>query len=92
MGWKRREWYLGPHGPALFDSAGNAGPSVWCDGRIVGGWGQPESGEVTFRLLEDVGAEARAAVDAEAERLGTWLGGVRVAPRFRTSLELELST
>ena len=91
MGWKRREWYLGPHGPALFDTAGNAGPSVWCDGRIVGGWGQPPSGAVAFRLLEDVGAEARAAVEAEAERLGAWLDGVRVAPRFRTPLELELS-
>jgi len=91
MGWKRRDWYLGPHGPALFDTAGNAGTSVWCDGRIVGGWGQPPGGEVAFRLLEDVGAEARAAIEAEAERLGTWLGGVRVAPRFRTPLELELS-
>jgi len=92
MGWKRREWYLGPHGPSLFDSAGNAGPTVWSDGRIVGGWGQPPGGGVAFRLLEDVGAEARAAVQAEAERLGAWLGGVRVAPRFRTPLELELST
>jgi len=91
MGWKSREWYLGPHGPALFDSAGNAGPSVWCDGRIVGGWGQSPGGEVAFRLLEDVGAEARAAIEAEAQRLGAWLGGVRVAPRFRTPLELELS-
>lgn len=91
MGWKRRDWYLGPHGPALFDSAGNAGPTVWCDGRIVGGWGQPASGEVAFRLLEDVGADARAAVEAEAERLGAWLGGVRVTSRFRAPLELELS-
>ena len=91
MGWKRREWYLGPHGPALFDTAGNAGPSVWCDGRIVGGWGQPPSGAVAFRLLEDLGAEASAVIEAEAERLGAWLDGVRVAPRFRTPLELELS-
>jgi hypothetical protein len=91
MGWKRREWYLGPHAPALFDTAGNAGPTVWCDGRIVGGWGQPESGEVRFRLLEDVGAEARAAVEAEAERLEAWLGGVRVSPRFGAPLVRELS-
>jgi hypothetical protein len=91
MGWKRREWYLGPHGPALFDSAGNAGPTVWCDGRIVGGWGQPPSARVAFRLLEDVGAEARAAVQAEAERLGAWLAGVRVTSRFRAPLERELS-
>ena len=92
MGWTRRDWYLGPHRPALFDSAGNAGPTVWCDGQIVGGWGQPESGEVTFRLLEDVGAEAGAAVEAEAERLGAWLGGVRASQRFGAPLVRELST
>ena len=91
MGWTRRDWYLGPHRPALFDSAGNAGPTVWCDGQIVGGWGQPESGEVTFRLLEDVGAEAGAAVEAEAERLGAWLGGVRASQRFGAPLVRELS-
>ena len=91
MGWKHREWYLGPHRPALFDSAGNAGPTVWCDGRIVGGWGQQESGEVVFRLLEDVGAEACAAVEAEAERLGALLGGVRAARRFGAPLVRELS-
>ncbi|MGH3015821.1 MAG: winged helix DNA-binding domain-containing protein, partial [Gaiellaceae bacterium] len=91
MGWKRREWYLGPHAPALFDTAGNAGPTVWCDGRIVGGWGQPESGEVAFRLLEDVAAEARAAIEAEAERLRAWLGGVRVSQRFGAPLVRELS-
>ena len=37
MGWKQRSWYLGGHGPALFDRNGNAGPTVWCDGRVVGG-------------------------------------------------------
>ena len=26
MGWKERDWYLGPHGPTLFDRNGNAGP------------------------------------------------------------------
>jgi Winged helix DNA-binding domain len=91
MGWKQREWYLGPHQPVLFDSAGNAGPTVWCDGRIVGGWGQPESGEVVVRLLEEVGTEARAAIDAEAERLGAWLGGVRVSQRYAAPLVRELS-
>src|SRR5690606_36069361 len=40
MGWKQRDWYLGPHGAEVFDSIGNAGPTVWVDGRIVGGWSQ----------------------------------------------------
>ncbi|GAB2870608.1 winged helix DNA-binding domain-containing protein [Actinoallomurus bryophytorum] len=90
MGWKDREWYLGGHGTALFDRTGNAGPTVWADGRIVGGWAQRPDGEVVHRLLEDIGAEASAAVTAEAARLGEWLGPVRVTPRFRTPLEREL--
>ena len=90
MGWNERAWYLGPYGPALFDSNGNAGPTVWWDGRVVGGWGQRQNGEVVVRLLEDVGAEGAAAIDAEAARLDAWLGRVRVTPRFRTPLETEL--
>jgi hypothetical protein len=91
MGWSGRGWYLGEHGPTLFDRNGNAGPTVWWDGRIVGGWAQRRDGEVAVRLLEDVGAEGVAAVEAAAGRLQAWLGNVRVTPRFRTPLERELS-
>jgi len=91
MGWRERGWFLGGHGPALFDRSGNIGPTVWWDGRIVGGWAQRPGGDIVFRLLEDHGAEAVAAVTAEAERLQAWLGPVRVTPRFRTPLERELS-
>jgi hypothetical protein len=91
MGWSGRAWYLGEHGPALFDRSGNVGPTVWWQGRIVGGWAQRKDGEIALRLLEDAGAEAAAAVEAEAERLGAWFGAVRVTPRFRTPLERELT-
>ncbi len=91
MGWKEREWYLGAHTPRLFDRNGNAGPTVMADGRIVGGWGHTKTGEVAVHLLEDVGAETRAAVDAEAEQLATWLAGVWLRPRFRTPLDRALS-
>ena len=91
MGWQAREWYLGPHGPALFDRTGNIGPTVWWEGRIVGGWAQRPSGEVVYRLLEDVGLDASAAVDTEAAKLESWLGAARITPRFRTPLERELS-
>jgi hypothetical protein len=90
MGWTVRDWFLGPHAGALFDRSGNIGPSVWCDGRIVGGWAQRADGEIVTRLLEDVGTEAATAVAAEAERLRQWIGPVRVTPRFRTPLEREL--
>ncbi len=91
MGWRDRAWYLGEHAPALFDRSGNIGPTVWWDGRIVGGWAQRPDGEIAVRLLEDAGAQAHAAVAAEAERLRAWIGPDRVVPRFRTPLERELT-
>jgi hypothetical protein len=91
MGWTDRDWFLGPLGPQLFDRSGNAGPTVWWDGRVVGGWAQRQSGEVVNRVLEDVGAEGRAAIDAAAARLTSWLDGARVTPRFRTPLERDLA-
>jgi len=91
MGWAGRDFYLGPHRPVLFDRNGNAGPTVWWDGRVVGGWAQRRTGEVVLRLVEDVGADAAAAIEAEAAGLADWLGPVRVTPRFRTPLERELA-
>ncbi|GAB3367508.1 hypothetical protein GCM10027360_36860 [Amycolatopsis echigonensis] len=91
MGWQSRDWYVGPHRAALFDRSGNIGPTIWSDGRIVGAWCHRPSGEVAVRLLEDIGAEKTAAVDAEAARLSEWLGEARVVPKFRTPAEKELS-
>ena len=91
MGWKARDWFLGEHGPALFDTNGNAGPTVWWDGRVVGGWGQRRTGEVVVRLLEDVGTDATAAIEDRRTALEEWIGAVRVTPRFRTPLERELT-
>jgi hypothetical protein len=90
-GWSQRSWYVGEHQAALFDRSGNIGPTVWQDGRIVGGWAQRASGEVVYRLLEDIGTAARATVEAEAARLSDWIGPVRVTSRFRTPLERELT-
>ena len=91
MGWKERGWFLGEHGPALFDRNGNAGPTVWVNGRIVGGWAQNQSGRIVTRLLEDVGVETAEAVEAEADRLEGWLDGFLFKPRFRGPLEKELA-
>ena len=90
MGWSDRGWFLGGHRTALFDRTGNIGPTVWWDGRVVGGWAQRKDGVVVTRLLNDVGADADAAVRAAASRLEDWLGPARVTPRFRTPLEREL--
>jgi hypothetical protein len=91
MGWSERSWYLGPHAGALMDRTGNIGPTVWADGRVVGGWAQRPSGEVVHRLLDDVGRERADEVEAACGRLAGWIGPTRVVPRFRTPLERELT-
>jgi hypothetical protein len=91
MGWYEREWYLGAHRSQVFDSTGNAGPTAWWDGRVVGGWRIGESGEVVVQLLEDVGRDGRDALEGEAGRLTAWLAGVRVLPRFPSPLSKTLS-
>jgi hypothetical protein len=91
MGWQQRDWFLAPHGKRLFDRNGNAGPTIWLDGKVVGGWAQVRSGEIRWELLEDVGREAREGVQARTAALQDWLGDLRFVPRFRTPLEQELS-
>lgn len=91
MGWSQRDWYIdAAHMLRLFDRSGNIGPTIWADGRVVGGWAQRATGEVVFQLLEDVGSEVAREVAEQAGRLTEWLGPVRVTPRFRTPLEREL--
>jgi hypothetical protein len=92
MGWQERGWFLGDHGPRLFDRNGNIGPSVWWDGRIVGGWAQRRDGEIVVRLLEDAGADAEAAIEREVARIAGFYGDVRAVPRFRTPVERELTS
>lgn len=91
MGWKERDWYLPPeHVSLLFDRNGNAGPTVWVDGRVVGGWVQRRSGEIAVRLLEDVGRERAAQVDAAAAGRRDLLGDARFTIRFPAPLQAEL--
>lgn len=91
MGWQQRDWYLPDEYRAeLFDNTGNVGPTVWWDGRVVGGWSQAASGEIVWAALEDVGADAVKAIEAEVDRLTAWIGGVRITPRFRVPMDRRL--
>ena len=78
------------HVPLLFDRNGNGGPTLWVDGRVVGGWAQRQDGEIALRLLADVGAEARAALYAQAHELQELLGEVRFTVRFPAPLQQQL--
>ena len=93
MGWKQREWYLGDlaaFGGPVFDRNGNAGPTIWVDGRVVGGWAQRKSGEIAYQLLANVPAKRAKAIAAEAERLRELIGEVRINVRFPAPMQKDL--
>ena len=74
MGWKQRAWYLDPACADAFDRAGNGGPTIWVDGRIVGAWAQDADGGIRTHYFLDVPARVRRRVDAEAGRLRALVG------------------
>jgi hypothetical protein len=86
MGWQDRDWYLGEHKAQVFDRNGNGGPTAWCDGRIVGGWGQDADGRVVVQPLEKLDAKSSKALSRKANELTDWLDGVRVNARFPSPL------
>jgi hypothetical protein len=93
MGWKQRAFHLDPElVPRLFDRNGNGGPTLWVDGRVVGGWGQRKDGEIVLRIMSDVGATAREALLQQADDLQKLLGEVRFSVRFPAPLQAELGS
>lgn len=75
MGWNDRRFLLGSHRQSVFDRNGNAGTTAWWDGKVVGVWRQRPDGSVAVLALEDLGAEATAALAVEADRLNAFLDG-----------------
>jgi hypothetical protein len=85
MGYRDRGRFLAPeHRAKVFDRAGNAMPTVWANGRVVGAWGQRRDGGVVHGLFESVGEEGRALLESEAQRLGSFLGGEFLPSRTHT--------
>ncbi|MCK4472330.1 MAG: winged helix DNA-binding domain-containing protein, partial [Anaerolineae bacterium] len=86
-------WILAAeHRAKVFDRAGNAVPTVWANGKVVGAWGQRKAcgeprrtnGSVIYGLFEPVGEEEQVLLAGEAQRLEGFLGGEFLPPRFRT--------
>jgi Winged helix DNA-binding domain len=86
MGWFDRGWYLGEHRGQVFDRNGNAGPTAWWNGRVVGGWYQDHEARVQLQLLEDPGRDGQRALQRRAAELTSWLDGVQIKPRFPSPL------
>jgi hypothetical protein len=69
MGWQTRRFYFGRRADQLFDIQGNAGTTIWVDGRVVGYWAQDSVGAVHLRLQERISTRAGRALETEASRL-----------------------
>ena len=61
------------HRDKIFDRAGNAMPTVWANGQVVGAWGQHKDGSVVYGLFEPVGDDTLARLTDEARRLESFL-------------------
>ncbi|MGH3438646.1 MAG: winged helix DNA-binding domain-containing protein [Sciscionella sp.] len=91
MGWKHRDWFFDIDPRQVFDRAGNIGPTVWWDGRIVGSWAVTQTGEIRTALLTDHGTDAANAVRTTADTLQSRLVGTVVTPAVRTPLERDIA-
>ena len=93
----RRRW-AGSTGPGTcpraaadsFDRNGNAGPTIWVDGRVVGYWVQRPDGGIRLHWFEPVPAARRRAVERRAEEVREWLGDSRFSVRFPGKVHPEV--
>jgi hypothetical protein len=90
MGWKQRAWYLPDAAGQAFDRMGNAGPTIWVDGRVAGVWVQRPDGEIATRMLTEVTADQQAAVARRVTEVAEMLGGTRFTVRFPSPVSTDL--
>lgn len=90
MGWKQRGFYLPPQAAPAWDRNGNAGPTIWVDGQVVGAWGQAKDGSIRTHYFVGVPASRRSQVEARAAQLGSVLGPIRYAVRFPGAINARL--
>lgn len=90
MGWRERGFYLPEEAAPAWDRNGNAGPTVWVDGRVVGAWARTDDGEIRLHWFLDVPAERRAEVEERARELGSWVGRTRFSVRFPGAIHATL--
>ena len=82
MGWKGRDWYLDAACADAFDRNGNAGPTLWVDGRVVGAWAQTRDGVLRSHYFLPVPSARRLEIDEVLDQLRRLLGKTRFSVRF----------
>lgn len=92
MGWKEREWYVGPHIAELFDRNGNIGPTIWADGRIVGVWTSRGDGTLVTELFDPIDDLYLELLSSRLEELSTFIGDAVIKPSFPTPMQKRLAS
>lgn len=91
MGWKQRDWYLDADDVSyLFDRFGNAGPTIWADGRVVGAWIQRPDGAIVTELTQTISNDHHDLLAEAIDDLQPALGDVVVRPRFPAPAQKKL--
>lgn len=90
MGWKDRAFYAPAGGEAAWDKNGNAGPTIWVDGQVVGAWGQTKDGDIRLHFFADVRPDRKVQVAERAEEVEQWLGTSRISWRFPGDVNAQL--
>jgi hypothetical protein len=90
MGWKSRGWYLPAAAAEAFDRNGNAGPTIWVDGRVVGAWAQDRQGEIRTHYFERVAVTRRQEVQARVTELKALVAETRFTVRFPGAIQARL--
>jgi hypothetical protein len=91
MGWKERSWYLPPEAAQAFDRMGNAGPTIWVDGRVAGVWAQTPGGEIRTHFFAKPTAKQAVAVERRVADLAGMLGETRFTVRFPSPVSTALA-
>jgi hypothetical protein len=92
MGYQDRRRFLATeHTAKVFDRAGNALPTAWLNGRVVGVWGQrKKDGGIVLGLFEPVREEGLDLLERERGRLERFLGGEVIPQRSHTAFTRAL--
>jgi hypothetical protein len=90
MGWKGRGWYLPAPAAQAFDRMGNAGPTIWVDGRVVGVWDQLPDGRIGMHLFEDVPEKRQSDIARRTGEVAEMIGDTRFTVRFPSPVSTAL--
>ena len=91
MGWKERHWYLDDVAAArTFDRWGNAGPTIWRNGEVVGGWAHRDDGRVACELHVGLDRREQSMLAEQIDRFLELAGDTRVRCRFPAPNQNEL--